>query len=156
MEDVEQRQPSRSDEASVDPKRSLIMRSVRGKDTSPELKVRSALHRAGYRFRLHRKGMPGSPDIVLPSRRAVVFVHGCFWHRHAGCRAASNPSTRADFWAEKFSSNIARDCRNRADLERAGWSVYVVWECETKGRHPTFWEGLERFLKGLSTGAIQR
>lgn len=144
---VKQCQPSGNEEAPVDPKRSLIMRNVRGKNTSPELKVRSAMHRAGYRFCLHRKGMPGSPDIVLPSRRAVVFVHGCFWHRHSGCRAASNPSTRADFWADKFARNVARDHRNRVDLERLGWSVYVVWECETKGRKPTFWDGLEVFLK---------
>ncbi|MBB1177745.1 very short patch repair endonuclease [Pseudomonas sp. FW305-3-2-15-E-TSA4] len=149
MAEVEQRRPSRNDETPVDPKRSLIMRNVRGKDTTPELKVRSALHRAGYRFRLYRKDLPGRPDIVLPSRRAVIFVHGCFWHRHPGCRAASHPSIRIDFWANKFARNVERDRRNVDDLERAGWSVHVVWECETKGRHPTFWEGVGIFLSGL-------
>ncbi|WP_225897128.1 very short patch repair endonuclease [Brevundimonas goettingensis] len=122
------------------------MRKVRGKNTTPEIKVRSALHRAGYRFRLHRKDLPGSPDIVLPSRKAVVFVHGCFWHRHPGCRAASSPSTRADFWNAKFTRNVARDRENIQNLESLGWRVHVVWECETNGRGPNFWERLLAFL----------
>ncbi|WP_159849416.1 very short patch repair endonuclease [Brevundimonas sp. G8] len=150
MKVVEQRRPSTEIDVLVDPKRSAIMRSVGDKNTAPELKVRSALHKAGYRFRLHRKDLPGSPDIVLPSRKAVVFVHGCFWHRHAGCRYSSNPSTRADFWRLKFARNVERDRRNIGDLEKAGWSVHVVWECETKGRDPTFWDSLERFLSALA------
>jgi len=130
----------------VDPKRSEIMRSVRGKNTTPELKVRSALHRAGYRFRLHRKNLPGRPDIVFPSRRAVVFVHGCFWHRHPGCRAASSPSTRSGFWQAKFDRNVERDRQNIEALDECGWSVHVVWECETKGGAPRFWDRLNAFL----------
>lgn len=131
----------------VDPKRSQIMRSVRGKNTTPEMKVRSALHRAGYRFRLHRKDLPGRPDIVLPALKAVVFVHGCFWHRHAACRAASSPSTRSDFWQDKFARNVERDRLAIDALTKAGWAVHLVWECETKGKAPTFWTGLETFLR---------
>ena len=117
------------------------MRNVRGKNTTPEMRVRSALYRAGYRFRLHRKDLPGRPDIVLPRLRAAIFVHGCFWHRHPGCRAASSPSTRAVFWQEKFARNVERDRRTIEALEADGWRVHVVWECETKGREPTFWGG---------------
>lgn len=126
------------------------MRSVRGKNTTPEMKVRSALHRGGYRFRLHRKDLPGKPDIVLSSRRVVVFVHGCFWHRHPGCRAASSPSTRIAFWQDKFARNVERDRQAVEALERAGWAVHVVWECETKGKAPTFWTALEAFLRKRS------
>jgi DNA mismatch endonuclease (patch repair protein) len=122
------------------------MRKVRGANTTPELKVRSMLHRAGYRFRLHRKDLPGKPDIVLSSRKSVVFVHGCFWHRHPGCRAASSPSTRAEFWNAKFARNVARDIENVRDLERTGWRVHIVWECETNGRGPNFWDRLSSFL----------
>lgn len=108
------------------------MRKVRGKNSTPELLVRSTLHREGFRFRIHGRGLPGRPDIVFPRRRAVVFVHGCFWHRHPGCRAASTPKTRREFWQDKFDRNVARDQRDVARLEAAGWSVHVVWECETK------------------------
>src|ERR1700685_3144781 len=103
--------------------RSRAMRAVRTKGTAPELIVRSLLHRLGYRFRLHRKDLPGSPDIVFPSRRAAVFVHGCFWHRHPGCRAASTPKTRADFWSAKFATNIERDQHVAEALHRQGWFV---------------------------------
>lgn len=132
----------------VDPRRSAIMRNVRGKDTSPEMIVRSALHRAGYRYRLHVKALPGRPDIVFAGRKVAVFVHGCFWHRHAGCRAASSPSTRTEFWNAKFERNVERDARNMSALSDAGWRTYVVWECETKGSKPTFWPRLEAFLQG--------
>jgi DNA mismatch endonuclease, patch repair protein len=108
------------------------MRRVEQRGSKPEMIVRRALQAAGYRFRLHRKDMPGSPDIVFPARRAVVFVHGCFWHRHPGCRAASTPKTRASFWTKKFAANTARDARAIAELERQGWRVHVVWECGTK------------------------
>jgi len=113
-------------------RRSWNMSRIRGRDTGPELRLRSLLHRAGFRFRLHAKKLPGRPDIVLPKYRMAIFVHGCFWHRHSGCRNATTPSTRAEFWQEKFDTNVRRDARNRADLEAAGWTVMTVWECELK------------------------
>lgn len=133
----------------VTPERSALMRKVRGKHSTPEMIVRSALHRAGFRFRLHVKDLPGSPDVVLPSRRAAIFVHGCFWHRHPGCRAASTPKTRTAFWEEKFTRNVARDQRHLAALERAGWKVWTVWECETNGRGEPFRDRLFDFLMSL-------
>lgn len=125
------------------------MRKIRSKNSTPERLVRSALHRAGFRFRLHDKRLPGHPDIVLPSRRAVVFVHGCFWHRHPGCRAASSPKTRSAFWQEKFDRNVERDRRDQAILEAEGWHVHVVWECETNGRGGDFLPSLLHFLRTL-------
>ena len=116
----------------VDPTRSRIMAAVRQKNTTPETIVRQVLHRLGLRFRLHRKGLPGTPDIVLARHRTVIFVHGCFWHRHQDCRKASTPKTRVDFWQEKFDRNVERDARNEQALLDAGWRVLVVWECETK------------------------
>jgi DNA mismatch endonuclease, patch repair protein len=107
------------------------MRRVAQRGSKPEMIVRRALHAAGHRFRLHRRELPGSPDIVFPARRAIVFVHGCFWHRHPDCPAATTPKTRAAFWTAKFAANIARDRRVDEELHRQGWSVYVVWECET-------------------------
>lgn len=112
--------------------RSILMSRIRGKDTGPERAVRSLLHRMGYRFRLHGRDLPGSPDIVLPRLRTVVFVHGCFWHRHAGCRHASTPRTRARFWRLKFERNVERDGENRAALRRLGWRVVTVWECQVR------------------------
>lgn len=109
--------------------RSRMMAAIKGKDTRPELIVRSYLHRAGLRFSLHRKDLPGRPDIVLPKYRTVVFVHGCFWHRHAGCRFATTPATRRKAWQAKFRSNVARDRRTLAELRRGGWQAEVVWEC---------------------------
>lgn len=111
--------------------RSANMARIRSKDTGPELAVRRALHAAGFRFRLHRKDLPGKPDIVLPGHRTVVFVHGCYWHRHEGCGNATTPGTRREFWLAKFASNTARDSRNVAALQAAGWKVVIVWECET-------------------------
>ncbi len=108
------------------------MSRIRGRDTGPEMRLRSLLHRVGFRFRLHAKDLPGRPDIVLPKYRTVIFVHGCFWHRHEGCRNATTPSTRAEFWQAKFDGNVDRDNRNRAALEAAGWTVMTVWECELK------------------------
>jgi len=107
------------------------MSRIRGVDTKPELLVRSLLHRMGYRFRLHRRDLPGRPDIVLPKYRAVVFVHGCFWHRHRGCRYAYVPKSRKDFWKRKFARNVERDREVRHLLRKAGWKILVVWECET-------------------------
>lgn len=112
--------------------RSRMMAGIRGRDTKPELIARSMLHRAGLRFRLHVKGLPGKPDIVLPKYRTVVFVHGCFWHRHRRCRYATTPKANAGFWEKKFAENVARDARQRAGLRRAGWRVLVLWECEAK------------------------
>lgn len=112
--------------------RSWNMSRIKGRNTGPELRLRSLLHRAGFRFRLHAKDLPGKPDIVLPKYRTAIFVHGCFWHRHEGCRNATTPSTRAEFWQEKFDGNVERDRRNRAALETAGWTVITVWECDLK------------------------
>lgn len=106
------------------------MARVRQKDTHPELQVRRALHSLGYRYRLHDKGLSGSPDIVFRPRKKVVFVHGCFWHRHEGCRRSTTPKTRADFWGEKFAANLARDRRQESELMSMGWRSFVVWECE--------------------------
>ena len=108
--------------------RSRMMSGIRGRDTKPEKQVRSFLHRAGLRFRLHAS-LPGKPDLVFPKHGAVVFVHGCFWHRHAGCRYATTPSSNVDFWQAKFDANVARDKRVTRHLRKAGWRVLVVWEC---------------------------
>jgi DNA mismatch endonuclease (patch repair protein) len=108
------------------------MSRVTAKNTTPEIRVRKAAHALGLRFRLHRRDLPGTPDIVFPSRRTVLFVHGCFWHRHPKCPKASIPKTRTKYWEEKFRTNTARDKKNRAALERLGWKVRVIWECETK------------------------
>ncbi|MDP9440574.1 MAG: very short patch repair endonuclease [Actinomycetota bacterium] len=108
------------------------MSRVRSKNTKPELAVRSALHALGYRFRLHRKDLPGKPDVVLPKHRAAVFVHGCFWHQHPGCAKATLPKNNAEFWREKLEGNVARDARNRERLRKLGWRPIVVWECEVK------------------------
>lgn len=108
------------------------MRSVPTKDTKPEILVRSLLHGMGLRFRLHRKNLPGSPDIVLAKHRTVIFVHGCFWHRHPDCRYASTPKTRQDFWLPKFEANVQRDAKKEAQLRELGWRVLMVWECETR------------------------
>ena len=108
------------------------MSRIRGKDTKPEIAVRSILHRMGYRFRLHRRDLPGKPDIVLPKHRTVVLVHGCFWHRHRGCKYAYTPKSRVQFWQKKFDENVERDRRNRKDLRKEGWKVIVVWECEVR------------------------
>lgn len=106
------------------------MSRIRGRDTRPEKAVRSLLHRMGFRFRLHRRDLPGSPDIVLPRLRTVIFVHGCFWHRHPGCRYAYTPRTRKSFWNAKFAANRARDRRHVRELRSLGWRVVTVWECD--------------------------
>jgi DNA mismatch endonuclease (patch repair protein) len=111
--------------------RSERMRRVRQAGTKPEMVVRRCLHSMGYRFRLHRRDLPGSPDIVFPQRRKVVFVHGCFWHRHPGCRRATTPKANAGYWLPKLAENQARDASVIAALGALGWDVHVVWECET-------------------------
>lgn len=109
--------------------RSRMMSGIRGKDTKPELALRRALHAHGFRFRLHSRKVLGRPDLVMPKYRAVVFVHGCFWHRHEWCRYTTNPSTRPDFWRAKFEANIARDSEIQTKLVHDGWRVGIVWEC---------------------------
>ena len=108
--------------------RSENMRRIRGKDSAPERAVRRLLHKLGYRYRLHRRDLPGRPDIVFPTRRKVIFVHGCFWHRHPGCKFAYNPKSRLEFWSTKFRQNVERDNRATAMLMASGWAVLVVWE----------------------------
>lgn len=110
------------------------MSRVRAKDTKPEMVVRRIVHGLGYRYRLHRRDLPGRPDLVLPRLGAVIFVHGCFWHRHPGCRLASTPSTNVEFWQAKFLRNVERDAEAIRRLEADGWRVLVVWECETRAR----------------------
>jgi DNA mismatch endonuclease, patch repair protein len=116
----------------VTPARSRLMAKIRGKDTKPERQVRRLVHSLGYRFRLHVRRLPGSPDLVFPSRRKVIFVHGCFWHQHSGCRKNTLPKTRRRFWRTKLLRNRARDGEKIAMLETMGWSVLVIWECEIK------------------------
>lgn len=116
--------------------RSRMMAGIRGKDTRPEMVVRRQLHRAGFRYRLHVSSLPSSPDLVLPRWRVCIFVQGCFWHRHAGCRYATTPATRPEFWAEKFARNVARDQRNRTQLLAAGWRVFELWECGLRSHAP--------------------
>lgn len=111
--------------------RSYNMSRIKGKDTKPEILLRKWLWANGYRYRLHRKDLPGKPDIVFPGRRKVIFVHGCFWHRH-DCRYFKWPKTNVDFWQEKISGNVSRDHRNIAELKKMGWQTLVIWECEIK------------------------
>lgn len=110
--------------------RSANMRAIRGKNTAPEMAVRKAAHRLGLRFRLHRKDLPGRPDLVFPKWRTVIFVNGCFWHGHAGCRRAKIPSSNTEFWREKLSRNVDRDRRNLIELQDRGWHVEVIWQCD--------------------------
>ncbi|MEE1611866.1 very short patch repair endonuclease [Microvirga sp. CF3016] len=112
--------------------RSALMARVRGKNTKPELVVRSLAHRLGYRFRLHRRELPGSPDLVFPRSHKAIFVHGCFWHRHEGCSHTTTPKTRAAYWNAKFKRNVERDEKAVNALRAIGWSVLIIWECETK------------------------
>jgi len=113
-------------------KRSAVMRQVKGRDTTPEMKVRKALTRLGARYRLHRKDLPGKPDIVLPGRRLAIFVHGCFWHGHDCPRGARVPKQNQDYWLRKVGRNRDRDVANRTALEAAGWRVETIWECDLK------------------------
>jgi len=114
-----------------------MMSGIRSRNTKPELVVRSWLHRNGYRFRLHRKDVPGGPDIVLPKHRIAVFVHGCFWHRHEGCKLSYTPKSNTERWETKFRDNVQRDRRAVAALADGGWDVVVIWECEVRnGQFP--------------------
>lgn len=112
--------------------RSRMMAAIRGKNTGPEIVVRRYLHALGYRFRIHRKDLPGKPDIVMPKLRTCIFVHGCFWHRHPDCRYAYTPKSRLDFWLPKFAKNVERDLAAQSALRELGWNLVIIWECETK------------------------
>jgi len=125
--------------------RSRVMAAIRGKNTKPEIAVRKLLHAMGIRFRLHRKDLPGRPDIVLPRFRKVILVHGCFWHGHGGCSKARRPKSNADFWNLKIDRNIERDRRTTRALRKAGWGVLTLWTCELTGLEKTE-RRLKRFL----------
>lgn len=114
--------------------RSRIMRQVKGQDTGPEMQVRRLIHGMGYRYRLHRKDLPGKPDLVFPSRRKIIFVHGCFWHQHddPACKRSRKPKTNVEYWGPKLEKNKTRDAKNIKSLKKAGWGVLVIWECEIK------------------------
>lgn len=112
--------------------RSRMMAGIKGKNSQPELLVRRLLFASGYRFRLHRRDLPGNPDIVMPGRKVAIFVHGCFWHFHQGCRYAKLPATRPDFWKAKLEANVERDSRAVGKLQALGWRVLCVWECSTR------------------------
>ena len=129
--------------------RSRIMASIGGKDTQPELSLRRAIHARGFRFRIHQRNLPGTPDLVFRRFSAVCFVHGCFWHRHAGCPHATSPATRTSYWEAKFRANMERDRRTRQQLAQLGWRTAVVWECALRGdrRQDTVMQ-LEVWLRG--------
>lgn len=114
--------------------RSRTMRAVHSCNTGPEMVVRRFLHSLGLRYRLHDRRLPGVPDLVFPGKRVVVFVHGCFWHQHPGCSAATRPQSRMEYWTRKLDGNMARDARHHAALEAAGWKTLVIWECETRNK----------------------
>lgn len=126
--------------------RSENMRRIRSKDMRPELAVRSLVHKLGYRFRLHRKDLPGSPDMVFPSRKKVIFVHGCFWHSHEGCKMAHVPKSNTSYWGPKLERNKARDAKHLAALAEAGWKALVVWECQIKDEN-RLQSRLDKFLR---------
>jgi len=131
--------------------RSVRMAAVRRKDTAPEIALRKVLHRRGLRFRLHVKTLPGTPDIVFPKYHAIVFVHGCFWHRHRECKLATTPKNNQRFWDEKFQKNILRDIATTKILESLGWRVYVVWLCETSSHAKAEESGLRVARKVMQT-----
>lgn len=126
--------------------RSFNMSRIRGKDTKPEMIVRSLVHQMGYRFRLHRKDLPGKPDLVLPGHRKIIFVHGCFWHMHRCRYGRVTPRTNADFWQAKREGNVERDRRNRKSLKADGWEILTVWECWTRNPEERLIPRLEAFL----------
>ena len=125
--------------------RSAIMSKVRSKDTKPEMEVRRALHRSGFRFRLHRSDLPGTPDLIFPRHSLALFVHGCFWHRH-GCKRTTMPATNREFWAEKFRRTLERDRKALKELEESGWDTAVIWECQLE-------TGINRLLETLTESA---
>jgi DNA mismatch endonuclease (patch repair protein) len=147
--------------SSISPERSALMARVKGKHTKPEIVVRKAVHSLGLRFRLHQTKLPGKPDLVLRRWKTVVFVNGCFWHRHENCRMCSTPKSRIEFWNAKFEANVARDRRNYDLLTRAGWNVVVIWECETRDQNRL--DGIlrsklldDRSASGLQVASVQQ
>jgi DNA mismatch endonuclease (patch repair protein) len=134
-------------------KRSWNMSRIRSKNTKPEKRLRSLLHRVGYRFRINVKRLPGSPDIALPKYRTIIFVHGCFWHRHAGCKYAYTPKSRIEFWENKFRNTIERDQKKANALEASGWQVLVVWECELKNNPQVVLMSIIEKLKEVRNGS---
>lgn len=122
------------------------MANIKGKNTKPELIVRSLVHRLGYRYRLHQKGLPGKPDLVFSARRKVIFVHGCFWHMHECRYGVVKPTTNASFWETKRLSNVERDRKNRVALEQTGWQVLVIWECQTRSSEESLGNIITSFL----------
>ena len=134
--------------------RSAVMSAVKNKNTTPEIKVRKALHAMGYRFRLNQKNLPGKPDIVLAKYRLCIFVHGCFWHQHPGCKRSTIPTTNREFWIRKFNKNKERDYAAQTQLENLGWRPTIVWECETK-TPKTAVAAIERCFAATSTVVVQ-
>jgi DNA mismatch endonuclease (patch repair protein) len=134
-------------------KRSWNMSRIRSKNTKPEKRLRSLLHRVGYRFRINVKRLPGSPDIALPKYRTIIFVHGCFWHRHTGCKYAYTPKSRIEFWENKFRNTIERDQKKANALEASGWQVLVVWECELKNNPQVVLMSIIEKLKEVRNGS---
>lgn len=126
-------------------RRSWLMGRVSSKNTVPELIVRRSVFAMGYRYRIHRSDLPGTPDILFPRQKKIIFVHGCFWHQHKGCRKASLPKSRTAFWADKFEMNVKRDARNSELLKKLGWKILVVWQCQTTDRDKLE-KRLRRFL----------
>lgn len=115
--------------------RSDLMKKIGSKNTKPEIIIRKIVHSAGYRFRLHRKDLPGTPDLVFPKFKKVIFINGCFWHGHQGCKKSSLPTTKKELWEEKIKKNIERDSKNIADLKKRGWETLIIWECEIKKKN---------------------
>lgn len=136
---------------SVDPARSRVMAAIRARNTGPERLVRSIVHRMGFRFRLHRRDLPGSPDLVFPRLRSVVFVHGCFWHRHSCVAGRKQPRANQMYWQRKFERNQQRDIENKRALKKLGWRVFVVWECQLRNPE-TVARRLLAFLSGEPKG----
>ncbi len=127
-------------------RRSANMRQIRSKNSGPEIVLRSLVHRLGYRFRLHRKDLPGKPDLVFPGRRKVIFVHGCFWHQHKGCGEGRLPGTRREYWAPKLARNQERDALSQAALKSLGWGILTLWECELEVGPAVISRVIRRFL----------
>ena len=136
------------------PQRSRMMANIRGRNTWPERSLRSLLFARGFRYRLHVKKLPGCPDLVFPKYRAVVFVHGCFWHRHEGCRYTTTPKTNVDFWERKFQGNIDRDIRHKERLRALRWRVAIVWECALKHSIEDTAQRVETWLHGNDVSII--